>query len=491
MRSSIRLIAMAAAALLAAPAAAQTNGFVLHCLSARAAGAGCVTRGAPGQPTSLFRDPAGIASAGNALEVNLSAFTPQIQFRNGANPDWQNGSLHSYPMFSGAYAERLSPRLAWAIGVEPVGGFGSDFRLNHALLGPATPYQSFFAGLKAGPALAWEMLPGLSVGVSSSIVYGQIRQFHMPFTMAPTAAKGLAMLAGMDEHYPALFSGIPELTAYGRADHFAGSAFIGSVGLSWQPSPKLRIAGSWTPQKALNMDGGWATLDLSKQMQAFFGALVQERMTKHEQTQQQAQAYVAAMLAQAGIDPSKAPVGHYGAWTRMTMPQTAGVGATLRAGRWLLGLEGEWMDWSRAAVNMPFTLRGGDNATVNLLVNGDPANGDFDYPFPLNWKDSWSLRAGAERGFASGNALRAGFITGRNPVPAQTVIIAFPAVSRSSLTLGGTLNVGGMPLDVAVVHAFSSSQPGDPNTHLAGREYLGSDTRLSETVVTFGTVLQF
>lgn len=482
----------AAAVLLATTAAAQTNGFVLHCLSARAAGAGCVTRGAPDQPTSLFRDPAGVAASGTALEANLSAFTPALRFENAANPGWHRGSLHSYPMFSAAYAERMTPRFSWAIGVEPIGGFGSDFRLDHAVLGKNVDYSSFFAGLKAGPAISYEVVPGLRVGASSAIVYGQIRQFHMPFTLPPTAAKGLAMLAGMDPaHYPALFSAIPELTAYGRADHFAGSAFIGSLGVSWQPSPGFRVAASWSPRKALEMNGARATLDLTKQMEAMFAALVQERMANHEESAAQAQAYVAGMLAEAGIDLSTPPVGHYGAATRMTMPQTAGIGATLRTGPWLLGLEGEWMDWSKAAVSMPFALRGGDSRTLNLLVNGDPANGSFDYPFPLRWRDSWSLRAGVERGFASGNAVRAGFIAGRNPVPAQTIIIAFPAVSRNSLTLGGTLNLAGVPIDASLVHAFATRMNGDATTHMVGSEYLGSSTTLSETVLTFGTTLKF
>ena len=481
----------AAAALLATSAAAQTNGFLLHCLSARAAGAGCVVRGAPGLPTALFRDPAGIASAGHALEVNLSAFTPYIRWENSANPDWRTGAVHAYPMFSAAYAERLTPRLTWAIGVEPIGGFGSDFTLDHPLLGKGISYESFFAGLKAGPALAYEIVPGLSVGVSSSIVYAQIRQFQMPFTMPPSAAKGMALLAGLDEHYPALFSGIPELTAYGRSDHFAGFSYTGSIGASYQPSPNFRVAASWSPRKALNLDGGWATIDLSKQMEAVFAALVQERMANHEQSAAQAQAYVAGMLTQAGIDLTRQPVGRYGAWTRITMPQTAGVGATLRTGPWTFGLEGEWMDWSSAAYSMPFVLKGGDNPTVNLLVNGDPANGSFEYPFPLQWKDSWSLRAGAEHRWASGNAVRAGVITGENPVPAQTLIVAFPAVSRHSATLGGTLKLGRVPVDVSLVHAFSARMRGDSANHLVASEYLGSGTKLSETVVTFGTVLSF
>jgi hypothetical protein len=61
---------------------------------------------------------------------------------------------------------KLTPRVSWAAGMEPIGGFGSDFSLRHALLGAQQDYESFFAALKVCPAVAFELAPGLTIGAS-------------------------------------------------------------------------------------------------------------------------------------------------------------------------------------------------------------------------------------------------------------------------------------------------------------------------------------
>ena len=489
--------ALAAAPLLigmhAAGAAAQTNGFVLHCLSARAAGAGCVSLAGEGTPTSLFRDPAAlVAAARPALEVNLSAFSPALDFRNAANPGHVDGAAHTYPMFSAAYVGPRRGRLAWAVGAEPIGGFGADVHASHALLGPGQRYESFFAAMKVGPSLAWEVAPGVSVGASGSLVYAMIDEFRMPFTMPPSMAKGMAGLAGLDPgHYPALFGSLTELTAYGSSRGFAGTAWTGSLGVSYAPSPRLRMSASWSPRTRIDLDGARATLDMSRQLEALFGALVQERVAGHEESPEQAQASVAATLTAAGLDLSRPPVAVYDAATTLHLPQTAAVGARVEAGRgWTLQAEGVWMEWSRAERTMPFVLTRGNSPTINLLVGGDPAEDAFTYPFPLNWKDSWTLKAGVEKELARGAAVRAGYITGGNPVPDNTVFIAFPAISEDAVTLGATARIGRFPLDVAVVHALRETV-GGRSGHRLGEEYAGSRTRMSETVVTFGTTIPF
>src|SRR5512143_4053418 len=100
---------------LARPAAGQTDGFVLHCLSARAAGLGCVTRGQEGVPTNLFKDPAGIvAFARPALEANVGAMVPTISFKNTLNGS-ANGAVHAYPLGSLAYVGPKVRGFAWAV----------------------------------------------------------------------------------------------------------------------------------------------------------------------------------------------------------------------------------------------------------------------------------------------------------------------------------------------------------------------------------------
>ena len=478
---------------LSSPAAAQTNGFVLHCLSARAAGQGCVTRARDDVPTNLFRDPASIAWFRQpTFEANVSAFMPAMTFRNAANPARVDGAQHAYPLASFAYVGRKASRVSWAIGLEPIGGFGSDFSLRHELLGDGRDYESFFAALKAGPSLAVELLPGVSLGVSGYVTYAQIRDFRMPFTMPPDAATGMGMIMGMDPHYPALFAGITELTAYGDSYDFAGWGSGMSLGVAWRAGDAFRASASWSPRSSITLDGATATIDMSRQFEAMFGMLVQERMVYHGMSQTEAQASVGQMLSLAGMDLSSGTVASYAAATELSEPQTAGVGFAFRvAPRWSLALEGVWMDWSRAETVMPFILTEGDNSNVNVLVNGDPTNGDFTYPFPLEWSDSWTSKAGLAFALSGATTLRAGYLYGSNPVPTNTVFIAFPAISSQAVTAGAGFRFLGVPFEASIVHALDKRITGASSGHLLGAEYQGSSTTMRETVLTLGGVWVF
>lgn len=476
------------------PAGAQTNGFVLHCLSARASSQGCVTRAREGVPTNLFRDPAAMAWFERpALEANVSAFTPFLTFSNAANPGVSHGALHSYPMMSAAFVgPEIGSRLDWAVGIEPIGGFGSDFKLRHALLGDGQDYESFFAGVNLGPTLALEVAPGLSIGVAGYARYAQIRKFRMPFTMPPQAAAGLGALFQMDEHYPAMFSEVTELTAYGDSRDFGGWALGTTLGAAWRGPAGLHVSASWSPKSTIHLDGGHATIDMSRQFEAMFGTLVQERMLYHGMTQEEAGASVAATLGSIGMDLSRGAAASFDAETELTVPQTAGLGVSFNPGaRWNVAVEGVWMDWSAAESIMPFILTDSDNPNVNILVNGDPENVDFTYPFPLHWQDSWTVKAGLEYGVGATTALRAGYLYGENPVPDRTVFIAFPAISTQAITAGVGFQLGNVPLELSIVHAMKSDLDGCDEGHMLGVEYVGSASTMRQTVVTFGAVWGF
>lgn len=490
-RTSLGLVVL----MVAGTAEAQTNGYVLQCMSARAAGQGCVTRARDDVPTDLFRDPAAIAWFKQpALEVNVSPFMPSLTFRNSANPQTVDGARHAYPLASFAYVGRkLSPKLSWAVGMEPVGGFGSDFKLSHALLGANQDYESFFAALKMGPALAYEVTPGFTIGASAYASYAQIRDFRMPFTLPPSAAKGLAGLVQLDpQHYPALFGQVTELTAYGDSYDFGGWGFGGSLGFAWKPNDALRVSASWSPRMKLDLKGATAVIDMNTQFQAVFAAMVQERMQNHLMGANAAQGYIAQALGQAGMNLQLGAKSTYDAATELSDPQTLGAGLSLKLNdRWRLGLEGVWMDWSAAASTMPFKMTNGDNANVNILVNGDPTAANFTYPFPLNWDDSFTGKAGVEFKATNATTLRAGYLYGNNPVPDNTVFIAFPAISEQAFTLGAGFALGGVSIETSLVRALNSTITGTSGAHLLGAEYRNSTTTMNQTVITIGAVRNF
>ncbi len=483
----------------AAPGAAQTNGFVMQCLSARISGLGCVTRAQPDAPTSLFRDPAAVVDFERpTLELNLTSFNPTVTFTNAANPVQVTGARHSYPLFSAAWTgNRLGRDVAWAVGVEPIGGFGSDFSLRHDLLsgpdGVGVDYETFFAALKAGPAVAWRFAPGWSVGGSVSLVYAQIREFRMPFTLPPSAPLGMAGIAQLDPGvYGPLFQQFTELTAYGDSEGYAGLGWTADVGVGYRGPGGLAFAASWTPERPITLDGGTAVIDMTAQFGQMLEGMVMARAQAYGETPDEAQGAVMQQLSAAGLDLSAGVSAEYVAATELSLPMTvgAGVSAPLRP-TLRLAAEVEWRRWSEAQGTMPFVLTEGDNANLNVMMNGDPARATFEYPFPLHWEDAWSAKVGVAYTGLENTALRAGYIHADNPVPDNTVFIAFPAIATDAVTMGATLPLGRLPLDVGLVRALSSELDACAQGHLNGAEYLGSTSGLSQTVVTVGVRMPF
>ena len=496
MRQILRGGALLALAFVPAAAAAQTNGFVLQCLSARTSAMGCVTRAQADRPTSLFRDPAGLTSfAGAALEVNVAPFMPSLTFNNGANA--RDGALHAYPMASFAYvAPRPHKRVAWALGMEPIGGFGSDFILRHALLsGPTNApiaYKSFFAAAKFGPSVGIEVAPGFSIGGSVSGVYALITDFRMPFSMPAGIATGLAGIPALDPPvYGPLFQQFTELTAYGDSKDYSGLTWTGDVGVAYR-GEGVAFSLSWSPERPIDVDGGSAVIDMGAQFGQMMQAMIAARMAAYGETAAAAQSAVAGQLTSAGVDLAAGMTGSYTAATTITLPMTVGAGMSYPVTRsWTVGAEVEWRKWSTADRVMPFVLTEGTNRNINLMLNADPADGRFTYPFQLRWKDALSTKVGSSYRLASGNVLSAGFLYGQNPVPDNTVFVTFPAISTTAATVGATWQIGGTSLDLSYVHAFAKEVTGTSAQHLIGSEYRNSRTTMSQDVVTIGHVWRF
>ncbi len=491
---------IAAVALMVIPSlsVAQTNGFVLQCLSARTSAMGCVTRAQTDRPTSLFRDPAGLTSyTAPVLEANVAPFMPSLSFENGANTSVQNGALHAYPMASFAYVgPKLGERMAWAVGMEPIGGFGSDFSLHHQLLsGPTgTPvsYESFFAAAKFGPSVAVQIAPGWSVGGSVSGVYAQIRDFRMPFSMSPTIATGMAGIPQLDPAvYGPVFQQFTELTAYGNSKAYSGLTWAADAGVAYR-SPRVAVSASWSPKRAITVDGGTATIEMTAQFTQMMQAMVAARMQAYGENAQTAQTTVMQQLASAGLNLQAGMSGAYTAATTITLPMTVGAGIAVPVTpAWTLAAEVEWRQWSSAMKTMPFSLTGGTNPNINLMLNANPSDGRFSYPFQLLWKDALSTKMGTSYRLASGNTISAGFLYGQDPVPDNTVFVTFPAISTAAMTVGTSWQIWGVPFDLSYVHAFAREVTGCAQGHKIGSEYVNSRTTMSEDVLTIGHVWRF
>jgi long-subunit fatty acid transport protein len=199
-----------------------------------------------------------------------------------------------------------------------------------------------------------------------------------------------------------------------------------------------------------------------------------------------------AQLGQAGLDLAAGVASTYSAATEINLPMTLGAGISAPLGRTLrLAGEVEWRQWSKAQGTMPFLLSDGTNPNLNLMMNGDPTDATFNYPFPLEWQDTWTAKVGLEHLRSSGWGFRGGFLYGENPVPANTVFIAFPAIATNALTAGMTVPLGSLGLDVSLVQALNTELDGSGSGHMNGAEYLNSTSGLQETVITVGVRWMF
>jgi long-chain fatty acid transport protein len=74
----------------------------------------------------------------------------------------------------------------------------------------------------------------------------------------------------------------------------------------------------------------------------------------------------------------------------------------------------------------------------------------------FGWRNMTSYKLGVSYEVSNALTVRAGFATGRQPIPSQYTLLntIFPAVPQDHLTLGATWNLGRTELTVGYMHAF-------------------------------------
>lgn len=463
-------------------AAAQTNGYLLPCSAAAQLGRGCTTLSAAGDPATMLAHPAGLAGRESAaLSVNGAAFMPSLRYTNAANPAAVDGDDNIYPLPAVFFAARSRGKLTWGAGALTLGGMGADYSLTNALLGPSQRYHSKFGLLRAGAAAAWQASPKVAVGASAGVLYGQL-EFATPYAVSPGDLAGLAGLA-QDPAYGPLLAGFQEAIAYADMSGLSGLGFTASLSVAVQATPQLSLALAYTTPTTLTMGGGTAAMNMNAQ----FGQLYTGMVAAHGGDT----ALVNSQLTSFGINLAAGMTTAYDVEVDFGVPQTLTLALGYRAGPRLgLGLDVGWVGYKKAFDEFPIRLTNGTSGNINILVNGSPTNGTFTTAWPLAWKDSWTVRAGAEYAASPTLTLRAGGIYNTNPVNSAGLFTIFPAIVSSAVTLGAGYQVGGTMLHLTYAHTFASEQrAGAP--HLVATEYAGSTSRLGERTVSAGASWRF
>lgn len=458
---------------------AQTAGYILPCSSASQLGRGCTLLAGTGDASTILGDPAALAGLGRGLTVSGAAFVPSLHYANTLNAG-QDGKSNVFPMPALYYADRQRGPVTLGLGAQAVGGMGADYSLTNAVLGPAQRYHSKIALMKGGLAAAVEVSPQLTVGAMVGALYGQL-EFATPYAVNPQSLAGMAGLA-QDPSYATMMQSFTEATAYANLTGLSGFGLTGALSVRYRPSSKVTVALAWTPATTLTLGGGTATMDMNAQ----FGQLYQGMVAAKGSADS-----VNAQLAGFGINMANGMATSFKAETDFGIPQTVTLAVGLRPSeRLTLGADVGWIGYAAAFKTMPMRMTGGTNANINILMNASPANGTFNTAWPLEWKDSWVVRAGAEYAVSQRLSLRAGGLYGSNPVPATTLFTIFPAVAQTALTAGVGYRLGNTTLDLGYAHTFTSKQTG-ATPSLVAQEYAGAESSLGEDQLSAGIAWHF
>ncbi|TWI95296.1 long-subunit fatty acid transport protein [Mucilaginibacter frigoritolerans] len=491
MKIELTLLFAAPILFLAIPSFAQ-DGTKLIGYDAKTIGRGGTVTGFFDNTTLLQTNPAGISFlTSSELDFGAGILAPQLHFKNSIND--ANGKSNKYPLVTISYVHKPSNKFTYGFGVFTEGGLGADFSLNDELYKDQSgqyvkqPYHSKFDVLEGGGSLAYKITDKFSVGGTAQLVYSQL-QFGAPLSLSPSLLKGV-INPQTGYTFGNLFSGAPssgglgysELTGTANISGLTAWGFSGKIGFAYKPTDRLSFGLNYTLPTSLSFKGGTSNLDLTYQFNDAFGRVVAGIIQQNPgTTQAQAQQQATQQFTQLGIDLTKGVKDTYAADAGLKLPQSISGGFSYAASKKIrFGADVEWINWANAFSNLNINLTQGTNPNINRLLG---TNGTIAIPFPLQWKNTIEIRTGGEVDVTQGITLRAGYIYGGNPVPANTVFPIFPAIVKHHLTLGGSVKLSSVvALNLAYEHAFNNDETAS-SASLIGSQYNNSTSSLATNV---------
>jgi long-subunit fatty acid transport protein len=165
----------------------------------------------------------------------------------------------------------------------------------------------------------------------------------------------------------------------------------------------------------------------------------------------------------------------------VTWPQSVGVGLRheLCCHR-IISADVLWYDWSSAFDEFVLRLR-------------DPSNAAFpetDDHYPLNWRDSVSVRLGYEHELACERTLRFGYVYHRNPVPADTLTPFIQAILEHSVSVGYGWTWNCCELDLSYMYLFGDDESVGASQFVGG-DFNNSRHEAAVHAINFGVIRRF
>lgn len=392
------------------------NGIVKDSTGAVAAGRGGANISHSDNLGLISDNPAGLAWLEEDLRVELGAdlLFPSIEYSDPDDSDTSRGTF-TLPYILVAGRKPGTP-FTFGLGAYLPGGYGTDFELDHSIYGEQT-YRSDGLLLKVLPCVAWRVSDRLSLGGGVGMGYSQA-QLEMPYTFQTGPLAGLTGLVD------------------GKTDAFA---ITWNVGLQFRVTKKLALGATFTSQTSTEQKG---SLDLD---------------------------ITDSPLAMLVTDPTAS----YDAEFELRWPRSAGVGASYEFDFGRASLDAVWYDWSNALDEFKIHLSDGDNAEFDALAGNRPTD-----TFPLDWRDSVSIRVGYEHFLGSDTTVSIGYAYNQNPVPTSTLTTILPAISEHFVGAGVRRAFGRFEVSFGYQYGFGDRQEVG-ESEIVGGDFDHSSIRVS------------
>ncbi|MEZ6069748.1 MAG: outer membrane protein transport protein [Pirellulales bacterium] len=149
----------------------------------------------------------------------------------------------------------------------------------------------------------------------------------------------------------------------------------------------------------------------------------------------------------------------------ITWPQSVGLGVRHElCPHRIVSADVIWFDWSGAF----------DSFGIQMTNPSNPYFPEFSDEFPLDWRDTVSVRLGFEQRFCCDRVLRLGYVYHRSPVPTGTASPYIPASLQQSFSVGYGWKMWGWESNLAYMYTFG------PEVHVGTSDFVGGDFDNSE-----------
>ena len=156
-----------------------------------------------------------------------------------------------------------------------------------------------------------------------------------------------------------------------------------------------------------------------------------------------------------------------------------------RFDRGALAVDVLWFDWSSAHDEFVFNLKNGDNPAFDAIAGTRPSDA-----FPLDWRDSYTVRVGGEYFLTRADTLRAGYTYMSNPIPDGTLTPILPANIEHAVSVGYGHRFDFVSLDLAYQFSFGRRQRVGTSDILGG-DFDDSSVRSRAHTIFVGVSFEF